>query len=183
MPSTPEEESWNQRAIRDLADIVICGKDSDEDNDKVCDHDTPGQWVCRSCTNANWECRTACRRCARLRSPSDWYYPARRVKTVTKPSAPLNRNIEARPCADCGLFTDSFCESCCISPGQARNTGQASFTKPLCERCAEQWVACYRCRTGPAHRPSPSQQTPPESQTPRWQKRMAQANWAGASEQ
>lgn len=92
-----DEAYFNNLAVQELADIVICGRDSGDESSKVCDHGIPGQWVCRTCANANWESRTACRRCAQQRSTFDWDYPARRA---TKPSVTPCHTFGVRPGVD-----------------------------------------------------------------------------------
>ena len=136
-------------AVEDLADLVICGKDSDDDT--VCDHHKPAQWVCSRCSTPNWESKWACRNCWHQHSLSDWFYPARRLA----PRDHVRQDHPCRPCVDCGLVTSSICERCCAQTRWTRRQRMQDGTAPLCVRCSGKWAHCHMCRGVSACTPFP----------------------------
>ena len=177
-PATPEcsaeETLYNKRAVHDLADIVICGQDSDEDTknwyvtqltkdgiaNPTCDHQAPNQWVCSGCRTPNWEARKACRNCWLQRNQQEeWIYPNRAAKPDTKSPATANSSTMCRPCTDCGLVTGCFCDKCCAQarrpPHWSTHRWQPLTTSPLCTHCDKKWAACHHCRRVSACSPFP----------------------------
>ena len=172
-PVTPvyaaDEAFYNKRAVHDLADIVICGHDSDDESRNwyvaqlnkagiakpTCDHQAPNQWVCSGCETPTWEAKKACRKCWLQRNQDEWIYPNRAAKPATKNPVSANRSTLCRPCIDCGLVTGSFCDRCCVRPHWTTNRWQPGTTTPLCTHCDKKWSACHRCRAVSACSPFP----------------------------
>ena len=159
-----DERYFNRLAVQELADIVICGDNSDQEteassdvparttqpNHSTCNHQVPSQWVCSSCATANWEAKTYCRRCWRQRSRTAWTYPARAAPPAAKVTSE-----KGRPCVDCGLHTVSSCADC-MAPDRAHGgRWKKGYSVPLCSRCHHKWWCCHHCRGVAACTPMP----------------------------
>ena len=68
------------------------------------------------------------------------------LDVIVDPIAAGSRDMLIRPCADCGVYTGSFCDNCNAEdrfPNEEWADGQGT---PLCTRCDRTHDECHFCR-------------------------------------